>query len=148
MQKDTLYESLYNDYRAVTGDFAGALDNANTAFANLTTAKRSLARAKENLGFTIASALLAEMAEEGRINGKNADIRALQVRAFLAELLTKNGEVSTAQIIVDRLEAEADQYSIEYEAAKNVLSALRNRARMIAGLVIAGLAGALGGFNR
>jgi phage shock protein A len=134
MDKNKLYESLYNDYQVATTELTHVVNRANEAFDSLSVSKRALAEAKQNLDFAIACALLAEMGEGGRINGKNAEIRALQQKTILAELQDHDGDVAMAAHHVQDLEAEADQYSIEYEQAKNMLSVLRNRARMIAGL--------------
>jgi len=137
MDKNNLITTLYNEFTAASVGFEQALDRANSSFASLTLARRNLAEAKQNLEFVTASALLAEMSEGGKINGKNAETRELQRKVTLEDLRVHVGDVALASQTVKAEEAEVALHEVEYEQAKNLLSVLRNRARMIAGLASA-----------
>jgi len=137
MDKEQIFTNLNADYQEVVLEMADTLEDLNNAFARLTESKRLLAEAKDLLKTREEIALLAEFGETGQINGRNEQIRQLQIAGLLHHWHATDPDTSAAYLRVHDAEITVDQASIAYEQAQATLSVLRNRARMIAGLAVA-----------
>ena len=134
MDKERIFTNLEAEYRDVAESMTENLEDLNNAFAWLTKSKRLLAEAKDLLKTREEIALLAEFGETGQINGRNEQIRQLQIAGLLHHWHATDPDISPAYLKVHDIEITVDQASIAYEQAQATLSVLRNRARMIAGL--------------
>lgn len=140
MTHDSKLETLFSEFHACGDSMDEEVREANDAFDRLTCAKRDLARLNSDLAEYEAMAIIAEMHKEGFINGSNAEKRKFQMAAFAAHLREHDQAYHNAWAAVKTEELAVDDATVTYEQAKNVLGALRGRARMIAGL-----ANAMGG---
>jgi len=134
MDKERIFTNLDADYQEVVLEMADTLEDLNNAFAWLTESKRHLSEAKDCLKVHEETALLAEFGEAGQINGRNEQIRQLQIGGLLHHWHATDPDISAAYLRVHDSEVTVDQASIAYDHAQATMSVLRNRARMIAGL--------------
>jgi len=130
------WRGLAADYMDCTADLKEAREEVRTAYAALLESKRKLADQKEDEKFHSNMALLAEIGKgkEGKINGSNEPNRKLQREVFLGQLPDEDAQYKKLYDAIRLWELNLDQATVDYETAKNQMSAIRNRGRMIAGL--------------
>ena len=130
------WRGLAADYMDCSRDLEEATNNVNDAFAELTATKRALAEVRKDATFHSGMALLAEISQgkEGKINGSNEPNRKLQREVFLGQLPDEDAQYKKLYDAIRLWELNLDQATVDYETAKNQMSAIRNRGRMIAGL--------------
>jgi len=134
MQKDTMYDRLYNDYTATRHEWEQALDDLGNALTTLADVRRSHAETTDAINIFEYSALAAETHKEGQINGSNAEKRKTQTVLLLASMADTNAEYKALLTADDDSRRRIDELEIEIESLKGKISFLRNMARMNAGL--------------
>lgn len=130
------WRGLAASYTDCTADFVAAREAVSTTHTNLLETKRRLADLKKDEKFHSSMALLAEISQgkEGHINGSNEPTRKIQREAFLGQLPEEDATYKVLIRAIQATEIAVDQAIVEHEDAKNKLSAIRNTARMLAGL--------------
>jgi hypothetical protein len=90
--------------------------------------------AKDAYQLELTQALLPEYAKDGRINGKNAEIRQMQQTVVAAELVKSDPAIKFAWEELCRCEEAHNTAKARRQALVDRFSVLRNTARMYAGL--------------
>lgn len=134
MEKDLMYDRLYNDYVVIRHEWKEALKDLNRELTTLDDARRRLKEVKDDVQLAELECVFAETHKEGAINGSNADKRKGQTTLFLAELRKTNSPLKTMLLELERQQVRVDELEVEITKLKGQISYLRNLARMNAGL--------------
>jgi len=134
MQKDMMYDKLYNDYVSIKREWEeqlNALDRTLTIQADV---QRTFNEITETVRLWEFSASADETHKEGKINGKNAETRKRQTALFLGDLREQDPDFDGACSTLESTSRRLSVLEVEIEALRGKISFLRNMARMNAGL--------------
>ena len=140
MNKDTMYDRLYNDYLAIRLEWEQALDDLSIELNDLKDARRQKAEAKEALELYQHTVVMGETHKEGRVNGSNEAKRKRQTTLLLADLQKQDLDYKSFITTAEKAELRVVELECSIEMLRNKISFLRNQSKMVAGL-----AGALAG---
>jgi len=129
------WRSLAADYTDCKADLTQVATEVSDTFSLMINAKHALAEAKKDAEFHLNMVILSEMGNgTDKLAGKNADIRKLKLEVFVGQLPAEDPQYKQLNDAVTTWELAVDQATIDYETARNRMSAIRNTARMLAGL--------------
>jgi chromosome segregation ATPase len=128
---------LYGDYDAICTTWEEHLTDLQEKLSGLDEARRHLSELETDLEVHRHSVIMAEMHEEGRINGSNAAKRKRQTELLLAELPEIDPDYGAMLTTADKLRLKIDALDLDIQMLHKRISALRNQARMISGLAFA-----------
>ncbi len=137
MDAQQMVEELYADYRRICTAWEEHLTDVQDKLSNLDEAQRRLSELETDLEVHRHSVIMAEMHDEGRINGSNAAKRKNQTEMLLAELPQLDPDYSAMLTAAEELRRKVDDLDLDIQMLHKRISALRNQARMISGLAFA-----------
>lgn len=140
MDKQEMLQKLYRDYEEICVKWKHRLSALRDKLSDFDETQRRLSELETDIEVYEHSVVMAEMHKEGRINGSNAAKRKRQTEILLAELPELDPNYDGMLTAAEKLRTQVDDLELDIQMLHKEISALRNQARMVAGL-----ASALGG---
>ena len=134
MNDRVLFNRLVQDYADASIEMAEAARKLAEARGELYLTKRIKAEAESAVELYRARLILREMGEGGCINGRNADVRELQVTDLVARHEVEDKALVELRQKLVEAEVAMNEATIQHDNFLDRLTVARNRAHMIAGL--------------